>query len=108
MSVAPSVPCVEHENPFVDGPVPVVPFRPHAEALFAAGFALTRLEPGAKTPAEKGWSSRSARPEDFDWCDNGAIVTGALSNGNRQGCALVTIDLDAARAVELAPQHLPR
>jgi hypothetical protein len=65
------------------------------------GYAIVWLRSGDKRPKRKGWRKRSDEPEQYDPGDAIGIQTGTAS-GN-----LVCIDLDDAKAVELADQYLP-
>jgi P4 family phage/plasmid primase-like protien len=79
----------------------------HAARLRALGFALCRPGNDGKNPNTRGWSTRSSEPDEYHEGDNCGIQGGALSDGNRPGHALSVIDLDSAKAIELADQHLP-
>lgn len=71
---------------------------------------MCRLRSDGKDGKESkvtGWSGRSAEPEEFQPGDQIGIVTGWLSDGNREGYSLVCIDLDSAPAVARAPEFLP-
>jgi P4 family phage/plasmid primase-like protien len=70
------------------------------------GLAVCRLG-GGKKPANRGWTTRSAVPEEFRPGDNVGLVCGWLSDGGVAGRFLVCVDLDAREAVEKAPQFLP-
>jgi hypothetical protein len=65
------------------------------------GLAICRILPGEKRPLKKGWTLRSAEPEDFREGDSIGIQAGRLSG------ELAIVDLDDRRAVELADRFLP-
>jgi hypothetical protein len=75
--------------------------RAWADRYRRRGFATAKIRPGEKQPAYRGWNLRSLEPEDFAPGDNLAILTGRLSGD------LVCVDLDSARALELANEYLP-
>jgi hypothetical protein len=78
-----------------------------AAKLRAAGFALTKPDPGKKSPTYCGWSTKSKEPKNFAEGDPIGIQGGALSDGNRPGHSLIPVDLDADDALTKADDFLP-
>ena len=89
---------------FVEIDLPDV--RAAAAELNAAGIATCVIGFGKATLVE-GWSTGSARPEQFGPRDGVGILTGSLSDCDRAGHALMAIDLDSPAAVALADILLP-
>lgn len=81
--------------------------RSAASALRRRGIALCRIDPGSKQPTYSKWGTRSLEAGDFGAGDQLGILGGPLSDCNREGYALVIIDLDARNALQLADAYLP-
>jgi hypothetical protein len=81
--------------------------RSSAAELRARGFALCRVDAGTKRTRDRGWTARSAEPDEFGPDDLVGVMGGPLSDGGRPGHALVVIDLDSAEAVGRADAYLP-
>lgn len=90
------------QDPSLDPIATNVPLA--AAKLIARGYAVCRVEPGAKQPVYGGWPTRSLTPDEFQ-ADNVGIICGPLSAP--PGFSLVCVDLDSAPAVALADTHLP-
>jgi hypothetical protein len=75
--------------------------------LAARGFALTRPNPNAKNPTDKGWSTHGWPAEAFASGDLIGLLCGPLSDGGHPGHALVAVDLDCADAIVRADHYLP-
>jgi hypothetical protein len=54
-----------------------------------------------------GWNARTAADAEFAAGDNVGVQSGPISGTGADGCCLVSVDLDSADAVRLAPGHLP-
>lgn len=67
----------------------------------AMGWALVRIPPLAKAPADRGWPDTVYQPSDFSDSDNVGVKLGDPSRG------LVDIDLDCPEAIQCAPNFLP-
>ncbi|VTR97819.1 Phage/plasmid primase, P4 family, C-terminal domain protein OS=Singulisphaera acidiphila (strain ATCC BAA-1392 / DSM 18658 / VKM B-2454 / MOB10) GN=Sinac_4213 PE=4 SV=1 [Gemmata massiliana] len=92
----------------MNGAPPDVGTRAHVRLLRARGFGVCKPDPREKMPTYEGWSARSLEADDFADGEQLGLMAGALSDGNRPGHSLVTLDLDSDRAVQLADKYLPR
>jgi len=72
-----------------------------AQIYHDRGYAVVPV-PADKRPLAAGWSTQPPELAEFQPGDNIGILTGPLS-GN-----LVCVDIDSARAIELADQFLPQ
>ncbi len=71
------------------------------------GVAVCRIRHGEKRPTDRGWTTGSAGPDDFEPGDNIGLVCGWPSDGGKEGQFLVCVDLDVRDAIEKAEQFLP-
>ena len=81
--------------------------RNEVRAIRDRGFGVCRLRSGQKRPLDKGWTTRSLEPDDFTAGDNVGLMAGWLSDGDKPGHVVVTIDIDDPAALALAASYLP-
>ena len=79
----------------------------HARKYRTLGLGLARLRYNAKKPTVRGWTTRSAEPDEFVVNEQIGILLGWPSDCAHPGYSLVCIDLDADAAVAHADEFLP-
>lgn len=72
-----------------------------ARSYRTGGVSLARLKRGGKAPEGRGWTTRSAEPEEFRDGDNIGLLCGWLSDD------LVCVDIDSRDAIAKAEDYLP-
>lgn len=72
-----------------------------AKEYMRRGYAIARIRENQKRPTDKGWTTRSAHPDEFRESDNLGIMCGRLSQD------LVCIDIDNHAVLEDADAFLP-